>query len=561
METKIDMLKDKPFRGITTIQLFDKDTGELVEEHQDENTYNDRLLYINYLNTVLRCRGRNTPNRVSPYGLSLYTNQDNFFQRDMTAFNIASPSGQNYYTPQLFAHLVLTTDTEEENAHGYFNGIPIGIADTNGVNAGITSLTCAGSLNLTESYIGNDRLHLVFDFGTDKCNQSFDALWLFPSNYEYNASTTAESVYRPIFFCHPRHIAAESYTFPTILSHNFLHGYCWINMGYAIATYTNDGYDRMRYTQAVQVINTSTGELEAQYDNGTTRLDLGVPFYYVPDTNELYALYCRSNAYYGLYNNDYFRLKKINLTTGEITNLGPLSEVLDTTYDTYNYASDSSSISSIRISYTPLNLEDGSVILLVRTYGLDKDTLQYTSFARFYSFDPATGTFTHLKTHKLLSNGWSDTRLYLYNGLLYTRLTVTSGTPANNNGTVFDAKTGDVLYTKAMNLPNASGAGLFNEETCVSFSGTTNSDYWVYSGCSDYNIFKQPICGPFVRYYYSFTNSSSVTTAYKRHYMISHWSTHNKLSSKVNKTDMTTMKIQYDIIWDNIKDVIMPQLV
>ena len=47
----------------------------------------------------------------------------------------------------------------------------------------------------------------------------------------------------------------------------------------------------------------------------------------------------------------------------------------------------------------------------------------------------------------------------------------------------------------------------------------------------------------------------------KENYFTAPWSTHNKLTSPIKKTDMTTMKIQYDIIWDNITEKIIPQLI
>ena len=54
MQDFIPITKYKPFRGISTIQLFDKETGELLEEHVDENTYNDRIPYITYLYSIMK---------------------------------------------------------------------------------------------------------------------------------------------------------------------------------------------------------------------------------------------------------------------------------------------------------------------------------------------------------------------------------------------------------------------------------------------------------------------------------------------------------------------------
>ena len=38
------------------------------------------------------------------------------------------------------------------------------------------------------------------------------------------------------------------------------------------------------------------------------------------------------------------------------------------------------------------------------------------------------------------------------------------------------------------------------------------------------------------------------------------WTTHNHLDTPITKTNQTTMKIQYDIVWDSISDTILPAI-
>ena len=53
MNTHFPIPTDKPFRGITTIQLFDKN-GKMIEEVVHENTYNQRIQFRNYLDTHIK---------------------------------------------------------------------------------------------------------------------------------------------------------------------------------------------------------------------------------------------------------------------------------------------------------------------------------------------------------------------------------------------------------------------------------------------------------------------------------------------------------------------------
>ena len=115
METKIGPDFRRPFRGLTTVQLFDKNTGELLEEYHDENTYNDRLQYINYLDTVLKCKNRNVPSTVTSFSHinndTINSNSNEFFFDILSSYAIGSTSSLTSVR-QLFATLWLTNSTK-----------------------------------------------------------------------------------------------------------------------------------------------------------------------------------------------------------------------------------------------------------------------------------------------------------------------------------------------------------------------------------------------------------------------------------------------------------------
>ena len=284
METKIGPDLRKPFRGLTTIQLFDKNTGELVEEYHDENTYNDRLQYINYLDTVLKCKNPNIPSTVTPFTrMNMDTAGSSSDQGSFLDILSKYSIDDSTYGPevrQLFATLWLTNNTKAETAHGYPNGFPVGIADAAGVNSTYTSYACTGMLNMSESYVGNDRLHLVFDFATDKCNVQFDALWLFPSTIRSSSNS-----YHVTSFYQAQSISSE------VLDTQLLYKYPHFSINYRInGNYSVLGYgDSSNMAYALQILNNSTGEIVSTID-WSTYTNVFPPMYYDAGTNTLYML-------------------------------------------------------------------------------------------------------------------------------------------------------------------------------------------------------------------------------------------------------------------------------
>lgn len=548
METKIGPDLRKPFRGLTTIQLFDKNTGELLEEYHDENTYNDRLQYINYLNTILHCQSPNIASSIEPYSKSLSDEVTNMFQRAYTYATLGSKNSSSRDVSQLFATLMLTNLTSAETAHGYFNGVPVGIADAAGADATFANRTCAGLLNVTESYIGNDRLHLVFDFATDKCNVQFDSLWLFPS---YRRQYSSDQVNYNYMACNPFQIVEISseqlsYNFDT--NYAYIHKLYKINDKYTVLVYSSSSSSEYYQSRAVHILNDATGELVASCTFSSDTYTYA-PFYYDASLNVLYCIYCTSAD--GTYllnpsNKNYNCILQINLSDGTVSTKSYMQDLLNLTYDTFSYAGAQQSYFDYVFTY----LTDGSASLMVRTRGKDSSTLEDSYHVTLFTFDAATCTFTLLKKHKVYTNPYNTSYIFTYNGLMYTTLRTNANAANNNFYTVFDLKTGLIKNDSMMSI---SENFLSNAYMSQHYTNNNNNRYANLWTCVDLMTYRRAVC---------VVSSQTLGSAklYKKKYFTAVWSTHNKLTSAIKKTDLTTMKIQYDIVWDSIPDVILPAL-
>lgn len=548
METKIGPDIRKPFRGLTTIQLFNKNTGELLEEYHDENTYNDRLQYINYLNTILHCQGPNIASSIEPYSKSLSDEVTNMFQKAYTYIELGGGSVSTDVS-QLFATLMLTNLTSAETAHGYFNGVPVGIADAAGADATFANRTCTGLLNVAESYIGNDRLHLVFDFATDKCNVQFDSLWLFPSNRRRYASGQISYNYSA---CKPFQIveiSSEQLSYNFDINYTYINGRYKINGNYTVLTYSSSKSAQYK-SMAIHILNDVTGELvtSCTFSSGA---NIYTPFYYDVSLNVLYCMFYSSNGEYLLDPSDknYNYILQINLSDGAVSIKSYMQDLLNLTYDTFSYNGAQQSYFDYVFTY----LTDGSVSLMVRTRGKDSSTLEDSYYVTFFTFDAATCTFTLLKKHKVYTNPCNNQHIFTYNGLMYTILRTNVNAANNNFYTVFDLKTGLIKNDSMMSI---SEYFLSNTYMSQRYASANNDYLWT---CVDLMTYRRAVC-----VVSGTASNTDITPAsaklYKKKYFTAVWSTHNKLTSAIKKTDMTTMKIQYDIVWDSIPDVILPAL-
>lgn len=548
METKIGPDFRKPFRGLTTIQLFDKNTGELLEEYHDENTYNDRLQYINYLDTILKCKNSNIPSTVAPFtrinGDTIDSSNDAFFFNVLSSKSIGASSSIEYVR-QLFATLWLTDSTKAETAHGYPNGFPVGIADTAGVNPAYTSYACSGVLNVSESYVGNDRLHLVFDFATDKCNVQFDALWLFPSMRKYYAGTTEAYNYDVTTFYQANEISSE--VLDTQLLYKYAHFTinCRINGTYTVLGYSDNS--GVNYTRAVQILNNSTGEIVSTVEFSKDT-NVFVPMYYDAGNNVLYTLRTTHDDW----TNDVLgqsdascALYKLDMSSGTLTRVGNLYDMLGLRWSDF----DASSNKESRYTFVNVFKKDGSVAIIFRLKCTSATDSSIKNYFVLFNFDPVTETFTQVKKLEVFSeNAWDNAWMFMIDGIVYVMYPLSSTQQAGYRYSAFDINTGAIKSTNIIS-PDVD----IISNTWMPYSYSSSSNGKVYE-LQDQISWRRAICHT--------TSSSDVAKSkvLKSNYFTAPWSTHNKLTSPIKKTNMTTMKIQYDIVWDSISDVILPAL-
>lgn len=541
METKIGPDLRKPFRGLTTIQLFDKNTGELVEEYHDENTYNDRLQYINYLDTVLKCKNSNIPSTVTPFTRMNIDTAGGSGQCSFLDILSKYPVGDTAQGPnvrQLFATLWLTNNTKAETAHGYPNGFPVGIADAAGVNSTYTSYACTGMLNMSESYVGNDRLHLVFDFATDKCNVQFDALWLFPSTMRSNSGS-----YDVTSFYQAPSISSE------VLDTQLLYKYPHFSINYRInGNYSVLGYGGSpNWVYALQILNNSTGEIVSTID-WSTGASVYPPMYYDAGANTLYMLRAddsREPSAVLQDNRDACALYKLDMSSGTITKVGTIYNMLGLRWSDFEAVA---SNSNSEYNFVNVFKKDGSVAIIFRLKCVSAVDSSVKNYFVLFNFDPVTETFTKVKKFEVFVNyAYNSDYMFMVDDTVYIAATLSDNQQTNYKYSAFDINTGAI---KSTNIMSAKAEVL----STIRLSYLRYSSYGQVYLLQDQVTYRRAICAT------SDSQNLAGCKVCKYTYFTAPWSTHNKLTSAIKKTDMTTMKIQYDIVWDSIPDVILPAL-
>lgn len=541
METKIGPDLRKPFRGLTTIQLFDKSTGELVEEYHDENTYNDRLQYINYLDTVLKCKSPNIPSTVTPFtrmNIDTAGGSDQCSFLDILSKYSIGDYAQGPNVRQLFATLWLTNNTKAETAHGYPNGFPVGIADAAGVNSTYASYACTGMLNMSESYVGNDRLHLVFDFATDKCNVQFDALWLFPSTIRTNSNS-----YYVTSFYQAQSISSE------VLDTQLLYKYPHFSINYRInGNYSVLGYgDSSNSAYAMQILSNSTGEIVSTID-WSAWTNVFPPMYYDAGANTLYMLRADdSRNPSGVLQNstDSCALYKLDMSSGTITKVDTMYNMLGLRWSDFNAVA---SNSNSEYNFVNVFKKDGSVATIFRLKCVSADDSSVKNYFVLFNFDPVTETFTKVKKFEVFVNyAYNSDYMFMVDDTVYIAATLSNNQQTNYKYSAFDINTGAI---KSTNIMSANA----NILSTIRLSYLHYSSYGQVNLLYDQVAYRRAICAT------SDSQNLAGCKVCKYKYFTAPWSTHNKLTSAIKKTDMTTMKIQYDIVWDSIPDVILPAL-
>lgn len=533
MKTEIRPDLNKPFRGITTIQLFDKDTGELVEEHRDENTYNDRLQYINYLDTIVRCASPNRKNNLTDFLQFSRDTSDSSFFKNLKYYRIPNTYDNSFSVRQLFGTLLLTNNTKAETAHGYLNGQPVGVACTTGNNAAYISKSCSGMFNAEESYYGNDRLHLVFDFATDKCNTQFDAMWLLPSSVRYREDVSADYAVPSLH----QHMAISKVSVDTeIIKYQHTIFSMYINAPYYITAQTN--YKNGSYVDAIQILNANSGESVSQIVFSSMK-QMYTPFYYDSANNCLYTICAYSSGYITrIFTEDsVWAMYKVDLDSGNVTMVGYLCDLLSLSKSDYPNIDSSSVSGNLQILFR----NDGRVSLLLKLFYTDDDKKGYYTL---YDFDAASTSFSKIANLPIYTVVETGKSISLIDDEIYSVNALSAECPKDYTYSTFNVKTGDITCINTISI---------SKDFITSNWGTQlisyDSSSYVFA-VNDESRYRKPMC--YV--------DDSKNTLYKCSNFTAPWSTHNKLTSAVSKTSATTMKIQYDIIWDSITDVIVPAL-
>lgn len=552
MNTNFPIPTGKPFRGITTIQLFDKN-GKMIEEVVHENTYNQRIQFRSYLDTILHCKGPDVTKNI-PYALTGSDEvQYGTYNDNMSYQLLWSSSGGGSSVRQPFATLWLTNATANEAANGYPNGIPVALADSSGVPNNVSTVLCAGQPNVQESYYGNDRLHLVFDFDTVHGNVTFDSLWLYPSNRRDGAC------YQVLPFFQKQLVKREadaSFTIPFQFKYVYQEP---LNGPYSLLRFSNSS-GRSQVRQVI-VFNMQTGEILANC-TFTENTKIYGSFYYDAGSNNLYMVH--NGTYYGdapfsdSSSSTQFRLYKVNLTTGVRTLVSNMNVLLNMVKSNYNYAGD---INNWRYSVDIYWLAgENTVVMAVPTEGTDASTGQQSGYYTWYTFNALTESFDFVKRQKVYSGPCSESsssispnyssQSFVRDGKLYLACLISPNAQTHNSFAVFNIKTGALLYDKALSYSISA----YSPITLDSFRFyTTDSSYKFGRAQRDDLIYRNTTRS------LSESNTSSAILRIDN-YDTALWSTHNKLTSAITKTDQTTMKIQYDIIWDSLNDVIIPGL-
>ena len=559
MNTHFPITTDKPFRGITTIQLFDKN-GKMIEEVVHENTYNQRIQFRNYLDTILHCKSVDISKNI-PYALTgraeveYGTYNDNMSYQQLWSYSGTSSS----YVRQPFATLWLTNATANEVANGYPNGIPVALADSSGVPNNIATVLCAGQPNIQESYFGNDRLHLVFDFDTVHGNVTFDSLWLYPSSYR-RGSSVGGAVYDVLPFFQKQLVKRENDT-SFIIPVQFQYVYQEpLNGPYGLLWFTDSGNGNSSRASVRQVIvfNMQTGEILANC-TFTNNTEIYGSFYYDAGSNNLYMVYNTNYQgdapFSGSSSSSYFRLYKVNLTTGVRSLVADMKTKLNMVKSNYNYGGN---INNWRYNVDLYWLAgENTVVMAVPTEGTDASTGQQSGYYTWYTFNALTESFDFVKRQKVYSGPCHSSssispnyssQSFVRDGKLYLACLISPNAQTHNSYAVFNIKTGALLYDKALSYSSSS---VYSPVTLNSMNFYSNSSYGrAQRDDLIYRDITRSLSG----------NSPSTASLRIDRYDTALWSTHNKLTSAITKTDQTTMKIQYDIIWDSLNDVIIPGL-
>jgi hypothetical protein len=381
---------------------------------------------------------------------------------------------------------------------------------------------------------------------------------LYPSNYRRGLSGGV--VYDVLPFFQKQLVKRENDT-SFIIPVQFQYVYQEpLNGPYGLLWFTDSGNGSSSRASVRQVIvfNMQTGEILANC-TFTNNTEIYGSFYYDAGSNNLYMVYNTNYQgdapFSGSSSSSYFRLYKVNLTTGVRSLVADMNTKLNMVKSNYNYAGN---INNWRYNVDLYWLAgENTVVMAVPTEGTDASTGQQSGYYTWYTFNALTESFDFVKRQKVYSGPCHSSssispnyssQSFVRDGKLYLACLISPNAQTHNSYAVFNIKTGALLYDKALSYSSSS---VYSPVTLNSMNFYSNSSYGrAQRDDLIYRDITRSLSG----------NSPSTASLRIDRYDTALWSTHNKLTSAITKTDQTTMKIQYDIIWDSLNDVIIPGL-
>ncbi|MGF6375137.1 hypothetical protein M2140_000171 [Clostridiales Family XIII bacterium PM5-7] len=582
MEERITNNKNNLFTGVTTIELFDSETGDKVYEYKKENTYNERIPWINYLSTMMKSGSDKFPTantddtkcfqahegnyQYSVYDHLKYNKTEDLFYRYQ---NIQWPkkatggSTSNYYIP--FCDLVLTNNTLPSSSTGEFNGSQIGIA--NFLMDYSDDRACTGMINNLESRFDNDKLRLVFDFDTAKCHGTFDSVWLLPA-FIYSSSSITTASIKPFtsfsFLTETKSTVAYNYKrFATNTNYLTVNR---LNQRYHTLMDIYNGSATTSTINGISLHNQDGDEISSMAITGSVKSSAYFfNIYFDEERNRVYGISpTSSHAVSTTYPTDVAAINAtikelyyLDLTTGQYVSCGTMSDLIGATANPTQF--DPAINMAFDVCYV------NNEVYLVFNYGVTAERSRVYDIKKLSFTDNGISSEDILKVklyHGVFNTGLSQYRQITigHDGDIYLL-----GSPDETQKTALDKMIRVNLNNKeivndVISVPNYGSSFYygFNSDTIKSYS----TAYVHY----DDNVSKDANCFGYNNISTALSNinvsASSVKTVefFDTFSITTPWTTHNKLTEPVIKDETKTMKITYDIIWDRPLDDVLKKL-
>lgn len=577
------------FKGHTCVELFDANTGECILRQEDDNTYNARLQAYGYYLLFFANRGSSGTANLPYTGTVVSATNTNdtsqypavnsipLFQRTGALNSFVTGNFSNF-----FNSMVLTTNTTAQSSTGRPSGYLVGWADTRTYAAVYNDYYEQGVLNLNESYTNGTNIHLVVDFDEYHGNTSFDAIWLYPGNTA--ASCGAHHSYRYFGYESTGNVIPQ-------LNTN-CHGIVDLDGRRRMFCYSALATGPGRGTNFA-ILDTYTGTWEGSY-SFPAPITFGTCVYYDATNKIVYGMVDGvNNTAAGISKSTWWTTTTAENTRPYIvatdlenqtqTEIIDLRAFINKTPDDFGFVGASNNSLNWCIGYsetstylflqamgwTSANSTSMRIDLLV--YRFNTNTLDFSYVGTISDLGVSVFLTTLSATYRPTNRATAMLRNTLViGGGLY------SNTNSNTNlATYIDLSNLSIITDSGV---NGTGTGLTNgglfsnygrQESANIFNASSNA----YPGCVmngrrgwlDYDgpIYcdTHPPDGSYFTSLGAAATFSPVGVELRKYYYSdSFWTTHNKLSAPITKTQANTMRITYDITLDSLSDTMWMNL-